>query len=196
MIILTSCGSPDQSAQINEPSVSDQSSTQVEESSQLSEPVESNESLSSVQESSQTSETIKTNESLSSVQEPELPSPIQEQAQETRKVSETPKNNEDYFTKFEKEFNNLFSDYIITEMAADLVGAKLGKKYRIGQGACEIYIFDINSEAFITAKETGKLTLEGFDDFDFNVRINDKGLALYIYGIDNNQPIIDIFDNL
>lgn len=52
-------------------------------------------------------------------------------------------------------------------MSADLIGAIKGYKYIISDDIKpELYLFDKDSEAYSKIKETGKITLEGYGDFE------------------------------
>jgi len=50
-------------------------------------------------------------------------------------------------------------------MAADLVGGISGTKFITSEGNLEVYLFDVESDAYKNAVENGVITLEGFGDF-------------------------------
>lgn len=95
---------------------------------------------------------------------------------------------------FENEVKNLGISYTKTQMAAEYINAQSGIKLISGDSQLEIYKFDINSNAYKTAEQKQKVTMDGFGDFDAIVK---NGYALMI---DDNFPqydkVIEIFNSL
>lgn len=92
------------------------------------------------------------------------------------------------FEKFEKILtDNGLTISETTNMAADLLGAKQGKKYKTDGGDFELYKFDTSSDEYKKAESDGVVTLEGFGDF--NVTVKD-GFALVA---NDNKKIIEAF---
>lgn len=92
------------------------------------------------------------------------------------------------FEKFEKILtDNGLTISETTDMAADLLGAKQGKKYKTDGGDFELYKFNTSSDAYKKAESDGVVTLEGFGDF--NVTVKD-GFALVA---NDNEKITDAF---
>lgn len=76
-----------------------------------------------------------------------------------------------------------------TEMAASMIGAKNGIKYKTDKGSLEFYEFDKTSEAYKKAESDGLITLEGFGDFEIAVNngfammkteYNDEAVKLFL----------------
>lgn len=107
-------------------------------------------------------------------------------------VDEIDQVKKDFFVKLEEAIAEKYTIIEKVTMAAEMVGAIEGKKFVISDdNAAEIYLFDESSDAYKKAKETGKLTLEGFGQFDIIM----NGL----YGIlpDNaNEDVIAIFKSI
>ena len=87
------------------------------------------------------------------------------------------------FERFENALQNQGISFDSTQMVADLIGAKQGVKYSIGDGKIELYLFDEESEKYAAALSSQKLTLEGFGDFDAHVA---SGVAMLIDGLDES----------
>ena len=109
-----------------------------------------------------------------------------------KEVEQEVQEEKDFFDKLETE---LSKNYTIAEkvtMAAEMVGAIEGHKFIISDdNSAEVYLFDEDSDTYKTAKETGKLRLEGFGQFDITM----NGL----YGIvDENasSEVISIFESI
>jgi hypothetical protein len=93
------------------------------------------------------------------------------------------------FAKFEDAITTKGYKFEKVLMAAELVGAEEGYKYKLDAGKVEIYIFDTNSEAFKKAAETNKLNLEGFGEFPALIKEN---FAVITDGVsDDIQGIVD-----
>lgn len=97
----------------------------------------------------------------------------------------------DMFTKFEEALTAAGVKYEKVTMGAELVGAEQGIKYKIDNGAIEIYRFDTSKEAYKTAEKTQSLKLEGFGAFQATVK---NGAAMIIKDLDEKQ-YKDIFDS-
>lgn len=108
---------------------------------------------------------------------------------ETEKPTESSK---DVFTQFEETLNSKGIAYEKTEMAAGMIGAESGTKYKIGDGKVELYKFDISTEAYKSAEKTQKIALEGFGEFKATVK---NGYALMLENLDEKQ-YIEIFNSL
>lgn len=79
------------------------------------------------------------------------------------------------------------------QMAAEMIGAEQGVKYKIGDGSVELYRFDPESEAYQNAKENQAVTMEGFGGVEAVVK---DGRALMITDLDNEDMYLEIFDTL
>ena len=102
-------------------------------------------------------------------------------------VEETP------FDKFQQGLDNAGYSYEIVPMAAELVGAISGVKYKLDFGTVEVSQFEDGSEALASAVEGGGILLEGFGTFpcDFN-----GNLAALIDVTENKDAILDLFNSL
>lgn len=96
------------------------------------------------------------------------------------------------FEQFEAGLQGKDISYEKVAMAADLVGAKEGVKYKIGEGSVELYVFDETSEAYKTANTKQALSMEGFGEFSAKVA---NGKALLVSGLDSAVYEV-IFDSL
>lgn len=98
----------------------------------------------------------------------------------------------DFFKKFENELSGKYTIIEEVTMAAEMVGAIEGHKYVVADdNSAEIYLFDEESDTYKAAKETGKLRLDGFGQFDIIM----NGL----YGIvkeNASDDVIDIFKSI
>lgn len=96
------------------------------------------------------------------------------------------------FDRFEQALSDKDITFEKIQMAADLVGAKQGVKYKIGNGSVELYSFDKSSETYRTAEDKQALTLEGFGDFSCVVT---NGYALLVNDL---ESIVyeEIFDSV
>lgn len=97
------------------------------------------------------------------------------------------------FDRFKRALDNSEYSYEVVPMAAELVGASVGEKYKFDFGTVELYQFDENSEAFSKAKENDGLTLEGFGVFPCRFNGN---LAAIIDVAENEDALTDMFDSL
>ncbi|MFQ6861782.1 MAG: hypothetical protein ACLROI_00370 [Beduini sp.] len=78
-----------------------------------------------------------------------------------------------------------------TEMAASMIGAKSGFKYKTDKGSLEFYEFDKTSDAYKKAESEGIITLEGFGDFEIVVN---NGFA--IMKTEYNEEAVKLFQSL
>lgn len=78
-----------------------------------------------------------------------------------------------------------------TEMAASMIGAKSGIKYKTDKGSLEFYEFDKTSDAYKKAESEGIITLEGFGDFEIVVN---NGFA--IMKTEYNEEAVKLFQSL
>lgn len=78
-----------------------------------------------------------------------------------------------------------------TEMAASMIGAKSGIKYKTDKGSLEFYEFDKTSDAYKKAESEGIITLEGFGDFEIVVN---NGFA--IMKTEYNEEAVNLFQSL
>lgn len=96
------------------------------------------------------------------------------------------------FQTFQTHLLNTYGIKLIDVMAAEMIGAIEGYKYNISDEIkVEVYLFKEDSEAYKKIKETGKVALEGFGDFDI--------IMNGFYGLipDNtSQEIIDYFKSI
>ena len=106
---------------------------------------------------------------------------------EENEARETP------FERFEAALDNAKYSYESVPMAAELVGAKMGMKYKFDFGQLEIYQFEDDSEALSKAIGDKGLTLEGFGIFPCKFNGN---LALLIDVTENEDDLLSIFDDL
>lgn len=88
---------------------------------------------------------------------------------------------ETVFEQFESRLTKEGIRYEKVSMAADLIGAKEGAKYKIGEGSVELYLFDESSDAYVNAEKKQAVTLEDFGDIDAMVA---DGMALMVSGLD------------
>ena len=85
------------------------------------------------------------------------------------------------FKKFENELSDRGIKYEAVKMAAEMVGAKEGWKYLIGDGRVEIYRYDKNSDNYMMALKNSEIILSGFGRFPAIVA---NGYAMLIDGLD------------
>lgn len=97
------------------------------------------------------------------------------------------------FEQFEKGLkdNNLTYEKVI--MAADMVGAVEGYKYKFESGKAEVYRFDKDSKALKDASENKSLRLEGFGSFPAEINGN---FVLLVDDRINNDSIMKIFKEI
>lgn len=110
----------------------------------------------------------------------------------SKEVEQEVQEEKDFFDKLESELSKNYTIVEKVTMAAEMVGAIEGHKYIISDdNSAEVYLFDEDSDTYKTAKETGKLILEGFGQF--NITMNG------LYGIvDENasSEVISIFKSI
>lgn len=99
---------------------------------------------------------------------------------------------ETVFDQFEKELVKANINYEKVTMAADLVGAAQGVKYKIDNGAVELYLFDEASDAYKSAEAKQAISLDGFGDMRAKV---DNGMALLVSDLDA-KTYEDIFESI
>ena len=93
------------------------------------------------------------------------------------------------FEQFENALIDKNLEYEKVTMAADLVGAEQGIKYKLQDENVEIYRFDPTSDAYLKAKETQSLQLDGFGAFEATVL---NGYAIN----SDNLELINIFKDI
>ena len=96
------------------------------------------------------------------------------------------------FEQYEAALDKQGISFEKVQMAAEIVGAAEGAKYKIDGGAVELYLFDTESEAYKTAAEKQALTMQGFGDFPATV---EKGMALVVSDLES-EPYLEIFHSL
>lgn len=97
---------------------------------------------------------------------------------------------ETIFEQFENELTAHEYTYEKVTMAAEMIGAKRGIKYKFADDvAAELYEFDESSEAYTNAQKSNSITLEDIGSFEATVKC---GYAL----ISDDQTIIDIFESI
>lgn len=89
------------------------------------------------------------------------------------------------FEKFEKALDGKNITYEKVRMAAEMIGAKEGYKYKTGSGNIEMYEYDKTSSAYQTAEAEQKITSD-YGSYDAIVM---NGYAL----MSDDQSIIDLF---
>lgn len=99
----------------------------------------------------------------------------------------------DPFDAFKDKLSQGGFSYETVTMAAELVGAQKGEKYKFSFGSVELYLFEDESEALNAAKENGGLTLEGFGVFPCEFNGN---LAMLIDVTESEDQIQEIFISL
>ena len=95
-------------------------------------------------------------------------------------------------TVFEQFENALIEKNLTFEkvtMAAELIGAEQGVKYKLQDENVEIYRFDPSSDAYLEAEKTQSLKMEGFGAFEATV-VN--GYAIN----SDNLELINIFKDI
>ena len=89
------------------------------------------------------------------------------------------------FEKFEKALDGKNITYEKVRMAAEMIGAKEGYKYKTGSGNIEMYEYDKTSSAYQTAEAEQKITSD-YGSYDATVL---NGFAL----VSDDQSVIDLF---
>ncbi|NBI68227.1 hypothetical protein D1646_15740 [Pseudoflavonifractor sp. 60] len=103
------------------------------------------------------------------------------------------KGGETPFERFAAELDDANYSYESVVMAAELVGAKIGMKYKFDFGKVELYQFEDGSEALSKAINDNGLTMEGFGVFPCQFNGN---LALLIDVTENEDNLLSIFTGL
>lgn len=96
------------------------------------------------------------------------------------------------FEQYETALEEKGESFERVQMAAEIVGAREGVKYKIGNGAVELYLFDEENEAYQRAYENQALTMEGFGDFPATV---ENGMAIIVSDLEEER-YIEIFQSL
>lgn len=97
------------------------------------------------------------------------------------------------FDRFEAGLNDAGYTYETVPMAAELVGAHMGVKYKFDFGTVELYQFEDGSDALAKATQDGGLTLEGFGV----VRCELNGdLAAVVSVTENEDAFLSLFNGL
>lgn len=95
------------------------------------------------------------------------------------------------FEQFEKGLEDEGLEYEKVTMAAEMLGAIEGYKYKFESGKAEIYRFDKDSDTIKDAAENKSLYMEGFGSFPVEVNGN---LALIVEDDENSKVISKIFN--
>lgn len=93
------------------------------------------------------------------------------------------------FEQFEESLDKKNITFQKVTMGAELVGAEQGIKYKLQGENVEIYRFDTSSDAYLEAKRTQSLKMEGFGAFEATV-VN--GYAI----VSDNLELINIFKDI
>lgn len=115
-----------------------------------------------------------------------------EQGEQEQMPSEVPESVGTVFEQYEAGLEGEGISYERVQMAAEIVGATEGVKYKIGEGAVELYLFDKAGEEYAAAEEKQALTMEGFGDFPATV---ENGMALVVSDLESG-PYLEIFHTL
>lgn len=90
------------------------------------------------------------------------------------------------FDRFEASLDDAGYTYETVTMAAELVGARIGVKYKFDFGTVELYQFEDGSDALAQATEDGGLTLEGFGV----VRCDFNGSLAAVFDVTENSDTL------
>lgn len=93
------------------------------------------------------------------------------------------------FQQFEAALTEKNLTFEKVTMAAELIGAEQGVKYKLQDENVEIYRFDTSSDAYLEAEKTQSLKMEGFGAFEATV-VN--GYAIN----SDNLELINIFKDI
>lgn len=104
----------------------------------------------------------------------------------TSNVVTDERNNLTVFESFEKVLNDKGLTYEKVTMAAEMVGAQQGIKYKMGDSKVEIYRFDTSTNVYKDAEESQSLQLDGIGSFEAVVK---NGYAI----LSDDQEMIDAF---
>ena len=97
------------------------------------------------------------------------------------------------FEQFEKGLNDNNITFEKTVMAAEMVGAVEGYKYKFDDGKFELYRFEDGSDALKQATENKSIHLEGFGSFPVEINNNLAGIV----DVENNKDtLMEIFNNI
>lgn len=126
-----------------------------------------------------------------------------EDLQENKKTNDVNENIENpqinTMTAFEQFESNLASKNIAYEkviIAAEMVGAAEGYKYKMPDGKVELYRFEKDSDALKSVRENKSITLEGFGSFPVSINDENKEIAILIDTENNNETILEIFNSI
>lgn len=120
------------------------------------------------------------------------PAPVDKSGTDTPSVS-APEETGTPFDRFEAGLNDAGYTYETVPMAAELVGAHMGVKYKFDFGTVELYQFEDGSDALVKATQDGGLTLEGFGV----VRCELNGdLAAVVSVTENEDTLLSLFNGL
>ncbi len=95
------------------------------------------------------------------------------------------------FEQFEKGLEDEGLEYEKVTMAAEMLGAIEGYKYKFESDKAELYRFDKDSDTIKDAAENKSLYMEGFGSFPVEVNGN---LALIVEDDENSEVISKIFN--
>lgn len=122
---------------------------------------------------------------------PDLQSSLELSVQDTPSASFGEKKT--IFEEFETSLSNAAYEYENVTMAAELVGAKVGVKYKFNFGTVELYQFEDGSKDLQEAIADGGLHMEGFGVFPCHFNGN---LALLIDVTENEDSLLEMFNAL
>lgn len=114
------------------------------------------------------------------------------ESMKTESEKETSEEKQSFFEQYEQALKNEGIEFEKVTMAAEYIHAKEGYKFKIGNGAVEIYSFDADSDAYKTAEENQELSMDGFAAFKATVK---NGMAIIISDLDET-PYLTIFDSI
>lgn len=97
------------------------------------------------------------------------------------------------FEQFEKGLNDNNITFEKNVMAAEMVGAVEGYKYKFDDGKFELYRFEDGSDALKQATENKSIHLEGFGSFPVEINNN---LAAIVDAENNKDILMEIFNNI
>lgn len=97
------------------------------------------------------------------------------------------------FDQFRALLDDAGYSYETVPMAAELVGASSGLKFKFDFGTLELYQFDDDAAALSKAIEDGGLTLEGFGVFPCEINGN---LAALLDVTENEEDLLSLFLSL
>lgn len=115
-----------------------------------------------------------------------------EQGEQEQMPSEVPESVGTVFEQYEAGLEGEGISYERVQMAAEIVGATEGVKYKIGDGAVELYLFDEADEAYAQVLEKQSLTMEGFGAFPATV---ENGMAIIVSDLEE-ETYLDIFHSI